>query len=445
MVVGGFGLGRTLDALLAGAITAPGSAYDRGVSRKQEAPPEIGAELARLRKLEQSLRAERERIRASAAAEVHQLQTALRETAARAAHREREVQHLRGEVQRGAPTGLSGLRRGGLRRAQRDTDATGAIERVRASFERERRQLEERARAVAQTEARQQKTQAELDTEGKRVAKATEELGEQRRLSSDLRAAEKRIAKLERQLDDHDRTKVALATASAELAALARVDHERREAEAALLAARAQPGTTGRESKKEVEAEMAALLARREQELERRADEDVARRRALLEQEAAADLDRRRDELEAEATATLARREQELVAQMSDDLVERRAELERVAAEEGKRVRADRGDLIERERADLREEILAREVELARREEVLAREEIQLSLVRRRIGDAERRLQERAWRTGPQQRRAPAPVAADAGEVNFSEGWRRLAGEQGGEEPDGSGWPGESW
>ena len=100
---------------------------------------------------------------------------------------------------------------------------------------------------------------------------------------------------------------------------------------------------------------------------------------------------------------------------MSDDLVERRAELERVAAEEGERVRADRGDLIERERADLREEILAREVELARREEVLAREEIQLSLVRRRIGDAERRLQERAWRTGPQQRRAPAPVADGGG------------------------------
>jgi hypothetical protein len=418
------------------------------VSGKHEISPEIGAELARLRQLEQSLRAERERIRASAAAEVHQLQTALRETAARAAHREREVQHLRGEVQRGAPSGLSRLRRGGLRRARRDADATGAIERVRASFERERRQLEERARAVAQTEARQQKTEAELQSEAGRVAKATEELGERRRLSSDLRAAEKRIAKLERQLEGHDRTKVALATASAELAALARVDQERREAAAALLAARAQPATSTGENKgenKKVEAEMAALLARREQELERRADEDLARRRALLEQEAAADLDRRRDELDAEARATLERREQELVEQMSDDLVKRQEELERVAAEEGERVRSDGGELLERERAGLRDEILAREVELARREEVLARQEIQLSLVRRRIGDAERRLQEQAWRTGGLRRRAPAPVAAESGEVGFSEGWRRLAGEQEGEEPDGSGWPGRSW
>jgi len=190
---------------------------------------------------------------------------------------------------------------------------------------------------------------------------------------------------------------------------------------------------------------MAALLARREQELERRTDEELERRRTLLEQEAAADLDRRCDALEAEARATLERREQELVEQMSDDLVKRQAELERVATEEGERVRADGGELLERERTGLREEILAREVELARREEVLARQEIQLSLVRRRIGDAERRLQERAWRTGGLQRRASAPVAADAGEVNFSEGWRRLAGDQEGEEPDGSGWPGGSW
>ena len=129
---------------LAGAITAPGSAYDRSVSRKHEVSPEIGAELARLRKLEQSLRAERERIRASAAAEVHQLQTALRETAARAAHREREVQHLRGEVQRGAPSGLSATPpRGSAPGTAATPMRPGAIERVRASFERERRQLEE--------------------------------------------------------------------------------------------------------------------------------------------------------------------------------------------------------------------------------------------------------------------------------------------------------------
>src|SRR5262249_38500109 len=127
---------------------------------------EIGVELERLRKLEQTLRAERERIRAAAAGEVLQLQTALRESATRAAQRERELQGLRSELQRGAG---SRLRR---RRLRRDPATTGALERVLATFERERRQLEERARAVAQTEQRQRRTAAELDTERERLTKA---------------------------------------------------------------------------------------------------------------------------------------------------------------------------------------------------------------------------------------------------------------------------------
>ena len=78
-----------------------------------------------------------------------------------------------------------------------------------------------------------------------------------------------------------------------------------------------------------------------------------------------------------------------------------------------------------------------------RREEALARQEIQLSLVRRRIGDEERRLQERAWRTGALQGREPAQIVARPdGELSFSEGWRRLAGDRSDEEPAGtSGWP----
>ena len=405
MVAGGFALGRTLGCSRA-EDTAQSSAYDRCVRRKRESSSEIGAELTRLRRLEQGLRAERERIRAAAAAEVHQLQVALRETSARAAHREREVQHLQGVLQRGAASGrLVRFRRGGLR-VRRSSDTTGAIQRVLASFERERRQLEERAKAVAETESRHRKTEAELRAESERLGKAAEALGEQRRMSSDLRAAEKRISRLERQLRGHEETKTALAAASAELAALARVDQRRREAEAALVAAQARPAGGGGEAGREVEAQIAALLARREQELERRNSEDLERRRALLEQEAAADLDRRLDHLDAEARATLERREQELVDQMSDELLRRREELERAAAEEGQRVRADGGEVLERERSGLREEILAREVELARREETLARR-----------GDPD------LARPSPNRRRRASPAGAV-----LADGWAVRAG-----------------
>jgi hypothetical protein len=262
------------------------------------------AELARLRKLEQSLRAERERIRAAAAGEVLQLQTALRETAARAAQREREVEGLRTQLQRGS--GGLRLRR---RRLRPGSDTTGAVQRVVATFERERQQLEERARAVAETELRQRKTQAELDAERDRLRMAGE--GGNSELLAELRQAERRI-----------------------------------------------------------------------------------------------------DELEAELTA------------VESEHASAREELEH-------------------------EQIHTREVEVARREEAVSQLEIELSLVRRRIGEEERRLQERAWRTGGLQRRQPAVEAIaprPAGEPTFSEGWTLLSrgrdGQAPSERPD---WGGGNW
>lgn len=264
-----------------------------------EEQADVRAELARLRKLEQGLRDERERIRAAAAGEVHQLQTALRETAARAAQSEREAQGLRAQLQRGS--GRVRLRR----RWRSEPDTTGAVQRVLASFERERQQLEERARAVAQTELRQQKTQAQLDVEIARLAKAGEGDDGQRQLLSDLGAAEIRIAELERQLLDHEETKAALDSARDELARLARVE---------------PPPPAPRE--------------------------DTA----------------------------------------------------------------------------------ARERELRRREEELSRREIELSLVRGRIGEEERRLQERAWRTGALERRRRGEIVARTDrDMTFSEGWKLLS------------------
>jgi len=294
-------------------------------------PEEAAVELERLRKLEQSLRAERDRIRALAADEVVQLQKALRETAARAAQREREVQGLRSELQRGA--GGLRLRR---RRLRPERDTTGAVQRVLASFERERQQLEERARAVAQTELRQRKLQAELQAEIERVAR------------------------------------------------------ERREAEAALLAARTELGSAG-EGGHEMEERIEAVLALREQELERRAEQELERLRVRLEEELAAELARRRDELEHEA-------------------------------------------------AEERHRLQAGEAEVSRRE-------IELSLLRRRIGDEERRLQERAWRTGALKRRDPAPTAPrPAGDLSFSEGWRLLSRGRDGEPPaEPAEWGGGNW
>ena len=103
-------------------------------------------------------------------------------------------------------------------------------------------------------------------------------------------------------------------------------------------------------------------------------------------------------------------------------------------------MRAGGAELVTRERADLRKEISARETELARREEEATRREIQLSLVRRRIGEEERRLQERAWRTGAVKQRARPPVVARGPrDATFSEGWRLLAGGQGGDPGDGGG------
>jgi hypothetical protein len=273
--------------------------------------PDLGAELARLRKLEQSLTAERERIRAAAAGEVRQLQTALRETAARAAQRERELQAVRGQLKRGS----RGSRLPRLRRRS-DPEASGAVQRVRANFERERQQLEERARAVAQTELRQRQTQAKLDAELARQAKAADGADGEQQLVAELRAAEQRIAGLEEQLRDHHATKAALEAARGELAALPRP---------------VQPGP--------------------------------------------------------------------------------------------------------------------REEELVRREEEIARREVELALLRRRIGEEERRLQERAWRTGPVRHRQPGGVVPrPPGELTFSEGWRLLSrGRNGEAERERADWGDGNW
>jgi DNA repair exonuclease SbcCD ATPase subunit len=395
---------------------------------------DIGVALARLRKLEQGLRAERERIRAAAAGEILQLQNALRETAARAAERDREAQLLRRELQRGA-----GGRRFRRPRLRRESDTSGALERVLANFELERRGLEERARAVAQTELRQRKAEDALQAEAQRLTKASGELEDRRRLSTELRAAERRIEKLEQQLHEHEQTKAALAAAEVELAALARVEQQRRQAEAALVAAQVGPLAGRPETDRDVEARIAALLAARELELDRRAAETLERSRAQLKREAAAELDRERDRLEVEWRADVDRQERELAGQMAESLIQRREELEREAAEAKQRGLAGSSELLDRERAALQD----RELELVRREEALAQREIQLSLVRRRVGDEERRLQERTWRTGALPGGEPVPVVVrTGGEVSFSEGWRRLAGRPDEESAEAGGWPG---
>ena len=319
------------------------------MSGTQENPAEIAAELARLRKLEEGLRAERERIRAVAADEVAQLQAALRETAARAAQRDRDVERLTSQLEKASPSG-AGRRRGGLRAGRPqlrrgEPDETGEPQRALATFERERQQLEERARAVAATEARQRATGAGLAAEAARLAALGESLGEQRR--------------------------------AAEIALLAAGTRPGEDERAADVPAR--PSRAGEE-----EARIAALLALRESELERRSADELERHRDRLEQE----LGRRRDEIETEVRAGLAQREQEL----------------------------------------------------AGREEAVARREIELSLVRRRIGDEERRLQERTWRAGGQVQRArPPSVVNRSRDLTFSEGWRRLADAQGRERADESG------
>jgi colicin import membrane protein len=261
---------------------------------------ELAAELERLRKLEQGLRAEHERIRAAAAEQVVRLQTALRETAARAAQRDREVQRLQAELQEAA--GDRARPRRGSRYLGRpqpgggEQDATAVLERMRAAFERERKKLEERARAVAETEARQ------------RAAEAA------------LLAARERLSEVEGGAD----------------------------VGSPLPAADASWGGPEQREREERE-RMAAVVARREQ-------------------------------------------------------------------------------------------LLSRELELARREEEAKQREIQLSLVHRRIGEEERRLQERAWRTGAQELRARRPLLDRRPEgVTFSEGWRRLAGGRGGDRGDGGG------
>jgi hypothetical protein len=248
-----------------------------------------------------------------------------------------------------------------------------------------------------------------------------------------------------------------LKAATVELAALGKAAQERREAEAALLATQARlaeaerllelatastavAAVHGAGNEREAEERIEELLARREGELEQRAESDLALRREQLEQSMEADLDRRRHDLEVDARAELARREQELTVVVAAELAQRRDELEREAAEARERLRAGSGERLDRERAGLQEQLEARERELARREDEMTRLEIELSVVRRRIGDEEQRLQERAWRTGALERRASSnlPVRPERGRT-FSDGWGRLArGGDSGDAPDGS-------
>lgn len=162
---------------------------------------EIDAELERLRTLERGLRDERERIRAAAAEEVAGLQAALRETAARAAEREREVERLKGQRERHADDGVP---RRALRRGHGEPDPAAALARVRAVFEREREELEARARAVAATEMRQRATEAELRARAGRIAQAAGAQPE-RHTSEELQVAARRIEELERRLAENER------------------------------------------------------------------------------------------------------------------------------------------------------------------------------------------------------------------------------------------------
>lgn len=174
-------------------------AYDRAVSSGRE---EIDAELERLRKLERGLRDERERMRAEAADEVAGLQAALRETAAHAAEREREVERLKAQRERHADDRAP---RRALRRGHGEPDPAAALDRVRAVFERDREELEERARAVAETERRQRATEAELRARAERIARAAGVQPERRGASEELELAAQRIDELERRLAENER------------------------------------------------------------------------------------------------------------------------------------------------------------------------------------------------------------------------------------------------
>jgi hypothetical protein len=373
----------------------------------------LKAELERLRRLEQELGGERERIRTAAAQEVARLQAALRETAARADQREQDVRRLAAELER---SGRGRRRARGLRHVTPESarEDAGQIERMRAA-------LEERARALAETETRQQVAQAALVAERERLAEVDRSLEPRRALRSELNEARKRIESLERALAEHNETRAGLTAARAELVALGVTAQKRREAEAALVAARARIEALERASEAPsaqssppqqptqlaVEGQIAAMLAGREKELARQAEEELARRRAELEQE------------------------------MEASLAQHRAELEQAtASREQSREATD--DRLARDQAELRAEIAARERELALREAAVADRERQFSLLRRRLSEEKRRLEERAWRTGALGARRPSAAAVGLSrDLTFEEGLRALEREPGAHPSDG--------
>lgn len=134
-------------------------AYDRTVASEEDVqavPAELLAEL--------------ERLRATSAEEVARLHAALRESTARARDREREIERLTAEVAT-RTDGARVRRRRGLRGIAAPApvpSAQGVA--LLAQLEHDRRVLEDRARALAETEARQRAAHAALAAERERLA-----------------------------------------------------------------------------------------------------------------------------------------------------------------------------------------------------------------------------------------------------------------------------------
>ena len=128
-------------------------AYDRHVANEggvEAIPAEVLAELERLRSLEQRLKSEHRQMRAHAETEIARLHAALRQTADRVKEREREIERLNTELA--------------------DDGDRHPAPKLLERLEQDRRALEERARALAESEARQRDAQAKLATETKRLA-----------------------------------------------------------------------------------------------------------------------------------------------------------------------------------------------------------------------------------------------------------------------------------
>lgn len=162
-------------------------AYDRPAmpeSSIDAVSAELLAELERLRRLEERLKSEHRQLRAAAETETARLHAALRETADRVREREREIERLTRELEaRRAPEARD-------ERTAPPVEANApeqAIAPLLARLEQDRRVLDQRARAVAETEARQRETQAKLEEETRRLDELREALDAARREDLDER------------------------------------------------------------------------------------------------------------------------------------------------------------------------------------------------------------------------------------------------------------------